>query len=103
MELRYPSLRLKVGEHVVLGVIVDLSAPASLATLDRLGDTASDIVELVTVELNPVVPLSPMVGTEELRYMVSGVGILRGVVFEDTVVIKGFKDLREALRIGRAF
>ena len=103
MELRYPSLRLEVGEHVVLGVIVDLSAPAILATLNRLGYTASDIVKLVAVKLNPVVPLSPMVGTEELGYMISGVSIFRGVVFEDTVVVKGFKNLNEALLVGRAF
>ena len=94
MKLRYPSLRLEVSEHVVLGVIVDLSGPAGLATLNGLGDTASDVVKLVAVELNPVVPLSPMIGTEELGYMVSGVSIVRCVVFEDTVVVKGFKNLR---------
>ena len=102
MELRYPALSLKIGEHVVVGVVVDLSAPARFVVSDRLGDAPCDVVELVAVELDPVVPLGPMVGTEELGDVIVRVGGDRGVVLEDAIIFKWPEYLGEAVGIGGA-
>jgi len=67
MQPRKPSLPLKVGEHVVGGVEVDLRCPSCLAAAHGLGNAARNIIELIAVQVNPVVPLRPMFGVEEIR------------------------------------
>jgi len=86
MQPQKPSLPLKVGEHVVGVVEVDLRCPSCLAAAHGLGNAARNIIELIAVQVNPVVPLLLMFGVEEIRNSIVAVAMQIGVIVVDVVV-----------------
>ena len=93
-------MSLEIGEHIVVCVVVDLGAPSFLPHLNGFWDSACHVIKLVAFELNPIVPLSPVIRGEELGDVVVGVRGRRGLVRENAIVVKRFEDLRETLRVG---
>ena len=71
----------------MVGIVVDLCAPAYLVIPNGFGDSARDVIELIAIQVDPIMPLRPIVGTEKFGDVVVRVSRRGGVVSEDAVVV----------------
>lgn len=64
MKPRYPSLSIEIFEHIHVSVKVDLSCPTRDIYGDRLRYSPGDVIELITVQVSPIVLLRPVIGAQ---------------------------------------
>lgn len=71
----------------MVGIVVDLGASACLVILNGFGDSARDVIELIAIQIDPIMSLRPIIRTEKFGNVIVKISKGGGVVFEDVVVV----------------